>query len=94
LPVEFFFYAIAPFVVLRGIKWTIAVLIASLFARLVADVDSFLRRSGFHFFDLLALHNMGRAKAPVTSMHTPGLNPYQGQLIEAHGLLRSDRLAF
>jgi peptidoglycan/LPS O-acetylase OafA/YrhL len=36
IEVEFIFYAIAPFVVLRGIKWTIAVLIASLSARLIA----------------------------------------------------------
>ena len=42
-----------------------------------SDIDAFLRRSGFHFFDLLGLHNMGRAESPVTSMHTPGLNPYQ-----------------
>lgn len=58
-----------------------------------SDIDAFLRRSGFHFFDLLGLHNMGRAESPVTSMHTPGLNPYQGQLIEAHGLYFRDPIA-
>jgi FkbM family methyltransferase len=58
-----------------------------------SDVDAFLRRSGFHFFDLLGLHNMGRAASPVTSMHTPGLNPYQGQLIEAHALYFRDPIA-
>jgi FkbM family methyltransferase len=58
-----------------------------------SDVDAFLRRNGFHFFDLLGLHNMGRAESPVTSMHTPGLNPYQGQLIEAHGLYFRDPIA-
>lgn len=58
-----------------------------------SDLDDFLRRNGFHFFDLLGLHNMGRADSPVTSMHTPGLNPYQGQLIEAHGLYFRDPIA-
>ena len=58
-----------------------------------ADVDAFLRRAGFHFFDLIGLHNMGRAESSVTSMHTPGLNPYQGQLIEAHGLYFRDPIA-
>jgi FkbM family methyltransferase len=56
-------------------------------------LDVFLRGNGFHFFDLLGLHNMGRADSPVTSMHTPGLNPYQGQLIEAHGLYFRDPIA-
>jgi FkbM family methyltransferase len=55
-----------------------------------SDIDAFLRRKGFHFFDLLGLHNMGRAESPVTSMHTPGLNPYQGQLTEAHALYFRD----
>jgi peptidoglycan/LPS O-acetylase OafA/YrhL len=36
IEVEFIFYAIAPFVVLRSIKWTIGILIASLVARLAA----------------------------------------------------------
>ncbi len=36
IEVEFIFYAIAPFIVLRGVGWTIAILIASLFVRLVA----------------------------------------------------------
>lgn len=36
IEVEFVFYAIAPFVVLRHVKWTIAVLTASLLARLIA----------------------------------------------------------
>jgi FkbM family methyltransferase len=58
-----------------------------------SDLDVFLRGKGFHFFDLLGLHNMGRAHSPVTSMHTPGLNPYQGQLIEAHGLYFRDPIA-
>lgn len=58
-----------------------------------SDLDVFLRGNGFHFFDLLHLHNMGRAASPVTSMHTPGLNPYQGQLIEAHGLYFRDPIA-
>jgi FkbM family methyltransferase len=58
-----------------------------------SDVDVFARQHGFHFFDLLGLHNMGRADSPVTSMHTPGLNPYQGQLIEAHGLYFRDPIA-
>jgi hypothetical protein len=58
-----------------------------------SDLDVFLRGNGFHFFDLLGLHNMGRADSPVTSMHTPGLNPYQGQLIEAHGLYFRDPIA-
>jgi FkbM family methyltransferase len=58
-----------------------------------SDLDVFLRRNGFHFFDLLGLHNMGRADSPVTSMHAPGLNPYQGQLIEAHGLYFRDPIA-
>jgi FkbM family methyltransferase len=58
-----------------------------------SDVDAHLRHNGFHFFDLFGLHNMGRADSPVTSMHTPGLNPYQGQLIEAHGLYFRDPIA-
>ncbi len=58
-----------------------------------SDIDAFLRGNGFHFFDLFGLHNMGRAGSPVTSMHTPGLNPYQGQLIEAHGLYFRDPIA-
>jgi FkbM family methyltransferase len=58
-----------------------------------SDIDALLRRNGFHFFDLLGLHNMGRAESPITSMHTPGLNPYQGQLIEAHGLYFRDPIA-
>jgi FkbM family methyltransferase len=58
-----------------------------------SDLDIFLRHKGFHFFDLLGLHNMGRADSPVTSMHTPGLNPYQGQLIEAHGIYFRDPIA-
>ena len=41
IEVEFIFYAIAPFIVLRGIKWTIAVLIASLLARLIAVLLGF-----------------------------------------------------
>lgn len=36
IEVEFVFYAIAPFVVLRHIKWTVAILVASLCARLLA----------------------------------------------------------
>ncbi len=36
IEVEFVFYAIAPFVVLRSVKWTIAILVASLVARLLA----------------------------------------------------------
>ncbi len=58
-----------------------------------SDVDVYLRDNGFHFFDLFGLHNIGRADSPVTSMHTPGLNPYQGQLIEAHGLYLRDPIA-
>jgi len=58
-----------------------------------SDLDVFLRSDGFHFFDLLGLHNMGRANSPITSMHTPGLNPYQGQLIEAHALYFRDPIA-
>lgn len=58
-----------------------------------SDIDGFVRGNGFHFFDLLGLHNMGRADSPVTSMRTPGLNPYQGQLIEAHGLYFRDPIA-
>ncbi len=41
IEVEFIFYAIAPFVVLRDVKWTIVVLIASLLARLFAVVLGF-----------------------------------------------------
>lgn len=36
IEVEFIFYAIAPFVVLRDVKWTVVILIASLLARLIA----------------------------------------------------------
>jgi peptidoglycan/LPS O-acetylase OafA/YrhL len=46
IEVEFVFYAIAPFVVLRSVKWTIAVLIASLLARLIA-----VKALGFTAYD-------------------------------------------
>lgn len=41
IEVEFVFYAIAPFVVLRDIKWTVAILIGSLFARLISVILGF-----------------------------------------------------
>jgi hypothetical protein len=45
------------------------------------------------FFDLLGPHNMGRADSPVTSVLTPGLNPYQQQLIAAHAVYFCDPIA-
>lgn len=76
-----------------GIELEVAFVESYLGRPLFSDIDVFLRGNGFHFFDLLGLHNMGRADSPVTSMHTPGLNPYQGQLIEAHSLYFRDPIA-
>src|SRR5271169_3364066 len=60
---------------------------------LFSDIDTFVRQRGFHFFDLVGLHYMGRADSPVTSMHTPGLYPLYGQLIEALGVYFRDPIA-
>lgn len=55
-----------------------------------SDIDTHLRDQGFRFFDLIGLHYMGRADAPITASHLPGLYPLWGQLIEAHGIYFRD----
>ena len=55
-----------------------------------SDIDIYLRARGFRFFDLVGLHYMGRADAPITASHLPGLYPLWGQLIEAHGIYFRD----
>jgi FkbM family methyltransferase len=65
-----------------------------------SDIDAFLRRAGFTFFDLLAHHYVGRADAPVVAQHLPGssgrlgqLVSSWGQLIEGHALFLRDPIA-
>lgn len=55
-----------------------------------SDIDSFLRRHGFAFFDLIGHHYIGRARSPITTRHCPGLYPLWGQLIEGHGVYFKD----
>jgi hypothetical protein len=64
------------------------------------DIDAFLRRAGFTFFDLLAHHYVGRAAAPVTAQHLTLIEPKLGQrisawgqLIEGHALYLRDPIA-
>lgn len=65
-----------------------------------SDIDAFLRRAGFTFFDFLAHHYIGRADCPVVAQHLPGatgrlgqLVSTWGQLVEAHGFYLRDPLA-
>lgn len=65
-----------------------------------SDIDIFLRRSGFTFFDFLAHHYIGRADCPVVAQHLPGgtgrlgqLVSTWGQLVEAHGFYLRDPIA-
>jgi FkbM family methyltransferase len=55
-----------------------------------SDIDGFLRRQGFSFFDLIGHHAIGRASSPVTAQQCPGLYPQHGQLIEGHGIYFRD----
>lgn len=55
-----------------------------------SDIDSFLRKHGFTFFDLIGHHYMGRARSSITARHAPGLYPLWGQLIEGHGIYFRD----
>lgn len=52
-----------------------------------SDIDIFLRRRGFQFFDLLAHHYVGRAAAPVAAQHLAVVEPKLGQLVSAWGQL-------
>jgi FkbM family methyltransferase len=52
-----------------------------------SDIDAFLRRAGFTFFDLVAHHYVGRAAAPVVVQHLPGFVGRLGQLVSSWGQL-------
>jgi FkbM family methyltransferase len=51
------------------------------------DIDAFLRRAGFTFFDLLAHHYVGRADSPVAAQHLSIVDPKLGQLTSSWGQL-------
>lgn len=55
-----------------------------------SDVDAFVRRSGFEFFDIVAPHYIGRDRSPITARQTPGLFGLYGQMIEAHVIYMRD----
>jgi FkbM family methyltransferase len=52
-----------------------------------SDVDAFLRKQSFTFFDLLAHHYVGRAASPVAAQHLSIVEPKLGQLVTAWGQL-------
>ena len=52
-----------------------------------SDIDAFLRKAGFTFFDLLAHHYVGRAASPVAAQHLAIVEPKLGQLVTAWGQL-------
>jgi len=52
-----------------------------------SDIDAFLRKQGFTFFDLLAHHYVGRSASPVAAQHLPIVEPKLGQLVTAWGQL-------
>jgi FkbM family methyltransferase len=52
-----------------------------------SDIDTFLRKQGFTFFDLLAHHYVGRAASPVAAQHLTVVEPKLGQLVTAWGQL-------
>lgn len=52
-----------------------------------SDIDIFLRKNGFVFFDLLAHHYIGRADSPIAQQHLESMNPKLGQLTSAWGQL-------
>jgi FkbM family methyltransferase len=64
-----------------------------------SDIDGFLRKQGFTFFDLLAHHYVGRAASPVAAQHlsivegklSQLVSPW-GQLVEGHALYFRDPL--
>lgn len=65
-----------------------------------SDIDVFMRRAGFTFFDLVAHHYVGRADSPVVAQHLPAalgrlgqLVSSWGQLIEGHALYLRDPIA-
>lgn len=56
-----------------------------------SDIDSYLRRAGFEFFDLINFHQVGRVASPFTAQHSPSYRATSmGQLIEAHALYLRD----
>src|SRR5262249_17838698 len=55
-----------------------------------ADIDIFLRKQSFSFFDFIGHHCMGRKASPITVQNAPGLYPLLGQLIEGHGVYFKD----
>jgi FkbM family methyltransferase len=52
-----------------------------------SDIDAFLRKQGFTFFDLLAHHYVGRSASPVAAQHLSIVEPKLGQLVTAWGQL-------
>lgn len=67
---------------------------------LFSDVDRFLTRRKFVFFDLLAHHYVGRSAAPIAAQHLLIAQPKLGQLVsswgqlvEGHALYMRDPLA-
>jgi len=58
-----------------------------------SDIDPYLRARGFHFFDLVGRHYIGRARSPVTPQQTPKLAGIHGQLIEGHAVYFRDPIA-
>jgi FkbM family methyltransferase len=52
-----------------------------------SDIDAFMRRSRFTFFDLIAHHYVGRADVPVVAQHVPGTSGRLGQLFSSWGQL-------
>jgi len=52
-----------------------------------SDIDQFLRRAGFTFFDLLAHHYVGRAASDANAQHLTLVEPKLGQLVSSWGQL-------
>lgn len=55
-----------------------------------ADLDVWLRRHGFMFFDLIGRFHLGRSRSPLNSLHTKLRDTSLGQLMEGHGVYFRD----
>jgi hypothetical protein len=55
-----------------------------------SDVDPLLRSLGFHFYDTVGHHYLGRKDSKITARHLPGLNGLYGQFIEGHAVYFRD----
>jgi FkbM family methyltransferase len=55
-----------------------------------SDVDPLLRSLGFHFYDIVGHHYLGRKDSKITARHLPGLNGLYGQFIEGHAVYFRD----